>query len=56
MACNPCEPTLSEALSDPVILAVMKADRVDPAALATDLRHMAARIGQSKTARRSEKI
>jgi hypothetical protein len=41
MTCKAIEPSLSEALSDPVIRAVMKADGVDPAALAADLQRVA---------------
>jgi hypothetical protein len=39
-----CDPTLSEALADPLVRAVMAADGVDPRQLATDLRAMAARL------------
>jgi hypothetical protein len=38
------ELTLEEFLADPLILAVMKADRVDPKALAIDLRRVADEI------------
>jgi hypothetical protein len=38
------ELTLEEALADPLIRAVMKADRVDPKSLADDLRRIAAGI------------
>jgi len=41
MPCQAIEPSLSEALSDPVIRAVMKADGVDPTALAADLQRIA---------------
>jgi len=34
------EPTMTELLSDPIIIAVMKADRVDPIALEAQLRSM----------------
>jgi hypothetical protein len=34
------EPTLSEILSDPIVEAVMKADRVDRAALERELRNL----------------
>jgi hypothetical protein len=44
MACKSVEPSLSEALSDPVIRAVMKADGVDPALLAADLRRLASSL------------
>ena len=37
------ELTLDEALSDPLIRAVMAADRVDPARLAAELAHVAAK-------------
>lgn len=36
--------TLDEALADPIVRAVMKADRVDPQALAEDLRRVAEEI------------
>jgi len=39
-----CNPTLSEALADPLIRAVMAADRVDPGALAAELREIAATL------------
>jgi len=38
------DPTLSEALADPLVRAVMAADGVDPRQLAADLRAMAARL------------
>jgi hypothetical protein len=38
------EPSLTEALSDPVIQALMAADAVDPAALNTLLREIALRV------------
>jgi len=41
MTCKPIEPSLSEALSDPVIRAIMKADGVDPTVLAADLQRIA---------------
>ena len=47
MSCQANEPSLSEALSDPVILAVMKADGVDPSALADSLRRIARHIRSS---------
>ena len=39
-----CEPTLAETLADPVVLAVMAADAVDPAALDALLRQVARRV------------
>jgi hypothetical protein len=39
--------SLREALSDPLIRAVMAADRVDPARLAADLAETARRLGRS---------
>ena len=42
------EPTLREALCDPIVRAVMKADGVDPAVLEADLRQMALKIGDSE--------
>ena len=41
MTCKVIEPSLSETLSDPVIRAIMKADGVDPVALAADLQRIA---------------
>ena len=41
MTCKVIEPSLSETLSDPVIRAIMKADGVDPTALAADLQRIA---------------
>ncbi len=38
------EPDLAEALSDPVIRAVMRADSVDPCELAALLRQVAGRV------------
>jgi hypothetical protein len=38
------DPTLSEALADPLVRAVMAADGVDPCQLAVDLRAMAGRL------------
>jgi hypothetical protein len=46
MATSHNELTIDELLSDPVTRAVMKADRVDPLALAAMLRSMAGTIGQ----------
>ena len=45
ISCN-YNPTLSEALADPLVRAVMAADGVDPRQLATDLRSIAARLNQ----------
>jgi hypothetical protein len=39
--------SLSEALADPLIRAVMAADRVDPARLAADLTETARRLARS---------
>jgi hypothetical protein len=39
------EPSLDEILSDAITVAVMQADRVDPAKLAAELRRLAARAG-----------
>ncbi len=55
MTCRVIEPTLSETLSDPVIRAVMKADGVDPAALAAELQRIACNLRQIKSGR-SESI
>jgi hypothetical protein len=43
---SPCgyEPTLSEALADPLVRAVMAADGIDPRQLDADLRAVAARL------------
>ena len=41
MSCPPLEPSLEEALADPIIRAIMRADKVDPAALKLDLRRVA---------------
>ena len=35
------EPTITEMLSEPIVMAVMKADGVDPMALEAQLRRMA---------------
>jgi hypothetical protein len=57
-AAVPREPRLSDALNDPVVMAVMRADSLSPDELATILRipvcadHSAARVGQQKSARR----
>ena len=44
MNCHGRDPSLSEALSDPLVRAVMAADGVDPRQLATELRAMATRL------------
>jgi len=41
--CN-TEPTLSDALADPIIRSLMAADQVDPRALAASLRETARRM------------
>jgi hypothetical protein len=51
MTCKAIEPSLSEALSDPVIRAVMKADGVDPAALTADLQRIARNLRHLKSGR-----
>ena len=38
------EPSLSDALSDPIIRTIMKADHVDPQALEASLRATAAKV------------
>ncbi len=50
------ELTLADLLADPMVLAMMAADRVDPAALAAELRALAQRLwsadrAQIRTAR-----
>ena len=44
MNCHPRDPSLSEALADPLVRAVMAADGVDPRKLAIELHAMAARL------------
>jgi hypothetical protein len=44
------EPLLADLLSDPVTLAVMHADGVDPRELAANLTRMAAKLGSSSGA------
>ena len=56
MTCELMEPTLNEALSDPVIRAVMKADGVDPTALIADLRRVAQSIKQTAAGRNDRRI
>jgi hypothetical protein len=55
MTCKAAEPSLCEALSDPVIRAVMKADGVDPVTLAADLRRVARNLRHTDIGR-SERI
>ena len=43
--CEP-DPSLSEALADPVVRAVMAADGVDPRKLAAELRAVAAQLNR----------
>ena len=40
------EPTITEILSDSIVRAVMRADRVDPEILERDLRSMAVQVNQ----------
>ena len=47
MNCHGRDPSLSEALSDPVVRAVMAADHVDPRKLAAELRAIATRLNLS---------
>jgi hypothetical protein len=44
MKCRQVEPTLSDALADPVVRAMMAADGVDPQALETTLRKLARQV------------
>jgi hypothetical protein len=46
MNCHGSNPTLSEALADPLVRAVMAADGVDPRQLAAELRAVAARLNR----------
>ncbi|MBV8754312.1 MAG: hypothetical protein JO328_15725 [Hyphomicrobiales bacterium] len=48
MNCHGRDPSLSEALADPVVRAVMAADHVDPCKLAAELRAMATRLNLSE--------
>jgi hypothetical protein len=43
------EPTLAEMLSDSIVMAMMKADGVDPIALEAELRGLAQRSGLDQT-------
>jgi hypothetical protein len=56
MLCEFREPTLREALSDPIIRAVMKADGVNPDRLEADLKQLARRIGDGATVRRRSAV
>lgn len=47
MNCCQGEPSLSDALSDPIVRAIMAADHVDPQVLASSLRETAAKVAQS---------
>lgn len=38
------EPSLAEALADPIVMAMMRADRVDPRRLETTLMDLARRV------------
>ena len=38
------DPTITEIMSDPIVAAVMKADRVDPVALEAQLRSLAQEV------------
>jgi hypothetical protein len=42
------EPTITEILSDSIVRAVMRADRVDPEVLERDLRSMAVQVNQPR--------
>ena len=46
MICYPRDPSLSEALADPLVRAVMAADGVDPRKLAIELRAVADRLNR----------
>jgi len=48
MNCTPCEPTLSDALADPVITAMMEADGVDPRALESNLGKLARTLARER--------
>ena len=45
-----CELTLTDLLADPIILAVMAADQVDPVTLKTDLSGLARRFERAPSA------
>lgn len=53
MYCQSWEPSLSEALADPIVRAMMKADGVDPSVLEADLRRIAQAI-DGKSAPRAQ--
>jgi hypothetical protein len=44
MNCRQAEPTLTDALADPVVRAMMAADGVDPQALEITLRNLARQV------------
>ena len=46
MICCPRDPSLSEALADPLVRAVMAADGVDARQLAAELREVADRLNR----------
>jgi hypothetical protein len=48
------EPTLADLLDDPLVRAVMAADRVDPAVLAAELRGLAQRLPPRLPTRRAQ--
>ena len=48
MNCHGRDPSLNEALADPVVRAVMAADGVDPRKLAAELRALAARLNRNE--------
>jgi len=48
-----CEPGLNSLLSDPVIRAVMKADRVDPRQLEAELSRLGGQIRERSEQRRN---
>jgi hypothetical protein len=50
MYCCPNEPQLRDVLADPVVRAVMTADRIDPRRLAIFLRDMARRVDRTPVA------
>lgn len=50
MNCSHEEPSLSDALSDPIIQTIMTADHVDPQALEASLRETAQRVGRRRAA------
>jgi len=42
------DPTITEILSDPIVAAVMKADRVDPVALEAQLESIARKVATDR--------